>query len=293
MKEPNTDQHTVPRAYMRAWCDPSTSNGAFLWVFPKKGGEGVRQSPKSTLTGEDFYTLPGSGGERDLSVEHALRDVEQAFVGVRDGAIASRRPLDDREMAKVCEFVAAMTTRTKSFTQHHNQQWSAALDMMRRLEQTPAAGKARRAGVSSGTGVSMGIDQVQAMASLTAPINVATMVPMFASLLSAMRVTILETTSEPGFITSDAPCVWFDPETQFLPPPYNITVPTSPTIEAHMPVSPRQILVFTRRAHAPAYLAIDDVSVTEVNRMTRGYCHQSFIVSRNVTRPEWFRLVPD
>jgi hypothetical protein len=118
-KPPNTDQHTVPDSYMRAWCDPATSNGAFMWVFPREGGAGAGRSPKTSFTGEDFYTLPGPAGDRDLSVEHALADLEQAFVGVRDGALKARRQLDDREMARLCSFVAAMITRTRSFTEHH------------------------------------------------------------------------------------------------------------------------------------------------------------------------------
>jgi hypothetical protein len=185
-----------------------------------------------------------------------------------------------------------MITRTKSFTEHHQQHWSAVLGLMERLDRAPAATKARYAGVPSGTGVSMDIDQVRPMASLTAPINVATMVPVLAFILSAMRLSVVETGSEPGFITSDAPCVLFDPETQFLPAPYNSPALASPTIEVRMPVSPRKTAVLTWRANARAYLAIDERWVTEMNRMTRAYCHQAFIVSRNVKRAEWFQMVP-
>jgi hypothetical protein len=261
-----------------------------MWVFPREGGAGAARSPKTSFTGEDFYTLPGPAGDRDLSVEHALADMEQAFVGVRDGALKARRPLDDREMAGLCSFVAAMITRTKSFTEHHNQQWAAVLARMEQLERAPAASKARRTGIPSGTG--MDIDQVRAMASLTAPINVATMVPALALVLGTMRLSVVETSSEPGFITSDAPCVLFDPETQFLPAPYNSPAFGSPTIEVRMPISARQAAVLTWRANARAYLAISESWVTEMNRMTRAYSHQAFIVSRNVTRAEWFELVP-
>ena len=292
VKPANTDQHTVPDSYMRAWCDPGSSNGAFMWAFPKEGGPGGARSPKTSFVEEDFYTLLNPEGERDLSIEHALRDLEQAFVSVRDGALRARRSLNHLETLNVLEYMAAMTIRSKLFTGLHKKQWCAELAKMEELERAAPATKAVRTAVPGREESSMGIDEVRAMASLTAPINVATMVPTMTKVFQRMKFLVLETPSEPGFITSDAPCVWFDSVTQFFPPPHNSPDLRSETIEVRMPVSPRQMAILTWHIDAPAYLAINDVSLTELNRITRGYCEKAFIVSRNVSRPEWFKSTP-
>ena len=57
----------------------------------------------------------------------------------------------------------------------------------------------------------MGIDDVRAMVAFTAQANVTQMVPILTPLLAAMRLTIMEAASTPGFITSGAPSVWSDP----------------------------------------------------------------------------------
>ena len=53
----------------------------------------------------------------------------------------------------------------------------------------------------------MGIDDVRAMVAFTAQANVTQMVPILTPLLAAMRLTIMEAASTPGFITSGAPSV--------------------------------------------------------------------------------------
>jgi hypothetical protein len=285
------DQHTIPRSYLKAWCDPATPNGAFIWVFPRQGGQGERRSPRSTFAAEDFYTLPGPSGERDLSVENALGVIEGAFVGVRDGALLQRRPLSNAEKDDLCAFVAAMLTRTIRFTDHHRSQWSETLRKMEHIEKAPTEVKARWAGVPSGTHEPMGIDDVRAMAAFTAQRNVTQMVPILAPLLGAMKLTIMETESTPGFITSDAPCVWFDPAASLMPWPINGHGLASPTIEVMMPVSPRQAMLLTWHIDE-GYRPIDEDVVMEINRSVRGHCHRSFVVSRRLAKPGWFEQLP-
>jgi len=285
------DQHTVPRSYLKAWRDPATPNGAFIWVFPRQAGDGERRSPRSTFAEEDFYTLPGESGDRDLSVENALGVIEGSFVAVRDGALRQRRPLNGTAKADLCAFVAAMLTRTTRFTEHHRSQWSEILRKMEHVERAPPELKARWAGVPSGTSEPMGIDDVRAMVAFTAQANVTQMVPILTPLLAAMRLTIMETASTPGFITSDAPCVWSDPTAPLRPWPLDGLGLGSPSIEVMMPVSPQQTALLTWHIDE-GYRPIDDDVVMEVNRTVRGHCHRSFVVSRKVTKPGWYEPLP-
>jgi hypothetical protein len=285
------DQHTIPKSYLRAWCDPSTPDGAFIWVFPRGGGKGERSSPRRTFTEQDFYTLPGAHGGRDLSIENALGAIEGAFVTVRNGGLRQGRPLSDRDSIDLCGFVAAMLTRTTRFTDHHRGQWSETLRQMEYLERAPPGVKARGSGVPSGTGRSMGIEDVRAMAEFTAQANVSQMVPVLVPLLCAMNLTIIETNSTPGFITSDAPCVWFDPFAQLMPWPYDGHGLGSSSIEIMMPLSPQQAALLTWHIES-GYRTIDDATVTEVNRSVHAHCYRSFVVSRQATNAGWLERFP-
>jgi hypothetical protein len=99
--------------------------------------------------------------------------------------------------------MSAALTRTTSFTDHWRGQWSDVLHEMEDLEKADPKVKALRIAVPSRRGSSIGIEDVRAMVALTAQVNVTTMVPPLTSILRTMNLTILETNSEPGFITSD------------------------------------------------------------------------------------------
>jgi hypothetical protein len=119
-------------------------------------------------------------------------------------------------------------------------------------------------------------------------------------LLLRMRCTVLCSTSEIGFITSDAPVVWFDPEWHTKPPLYRSTSFSDPKLEITLPVSPGQALIFVHgdmnMGRPVEYLDISDHAVTEINRRTRFHCNKEFIVRTQITEPRWFdrgTLPPD
>ena len=106
-------------------------------------------------------------------------------------------------------------------------------------------------------------------------------------LLFEMNLTIVVTDDDPGFITSDAPCVWFDPRLARQSAMYGPGL-ASPTIEVCLPLSPEQFLIFSRRA-TPGYKCISTRGVDEFNRQTRAYAHETFVVCRDVIRPYWLQ----
>ena len=62
-----------------------------------------------------------------------------------------------------------------------------------------------------------------------------------------MRCTVLCTPSDPGFITSDAPVVWFSPEWHKKPPMFQSPSLSDPLLEISMPVSPSQMLILSTK----------------------------------------------
>jgi hypothetical protein len=89
------------------------------------------------------------------------------------------------------------------------------------------------------------------------------------------------------FITSDAPCVWFDAEAYKRPPMFQGIGLGYESVEITLPVSPRQIILLNRRG-ASGYFPAFDKLIDEFNRRTRFECNEHFINNKNETNPHWF-----
>jgi hypothetical protein len=115
---------------------------------------------------------------------------------------------------------------------------------------------------------------------------VATGVEVQAPLLFRMPMTILVTSDKLGFITSDTPCVWFNPKWYKLPPFYRSPGLAHDDIEVTLPLSPHQMLLISHRTY-PLYTDVKQTSVDELNRRTRFHCEEEFVSWKGETRPYW------
>lgn len=106
-------------------------------------------------------------------------------------------------------------------------------------------------------------------------------------LLARLDIVVLNCETEPGFITSDDPCVWFDPEAYKRPPLFEAPGLKYETIEISLPVSPRQMIVLNRRRHS-GYRDVPEREVNDFNRRTRFHCAEYFVSNSNATKPIWF-----
>jgi hypothetical protein len=110
-----------------------------------------------------------------------------------------------------------------------------------------------------------------------------------APLLMMMDMAIVETSTWPGFITSDHPCVWFDPEAYKRPPLYQVPALMFESTEISLPLSPQQMLIFKRNfGSVRGYIDVQEYVVDELNRRTRFRAHEFFIVSSNEKKARWF-----
>ena len=119
------------------------------------------------------------------------------------------------------------------------------------------------------------------------PPTIAMALEIEAPILMGMDMAIVDTPNCPGFITSDDPCVWFDPEACKRPPMHQAVGLGYRMIEVTLPVSPRQILLVNRQGRSGYFTMLED-AVDDLNRRTRWVCHESFVVNANVTKPVWF-----
>lgn len=102
-----------------------------------------------------------------------------------------------------------------------------------------------------------------------------------------LDLVVFTTTASPGFLTSDNPCVWFDPDSYRRPPLYQGAGIASPGIEITLPVSPDQLLIF-QRGGLNGYFPVTEHAVDQMNRRTRFGCAEYFVANANTTRPIWF-----
>jgi hypothetical protein len=289
-------QHFVPACYLKAWCDPSTppNQTPYVWVFNVDGQGARRKAPENIFHEADMYTIHGPDGARDLVLEHGLQQLETAFVRVRNSKINFERPLDNQERLVLCAFTAAARARTPSNREHWRNQWTRPLKMMKELEKTMKTATpeqkqamALMSGPNAGSKGTMTIEQVEQLVEKPLQTSLATMISAEAPLLYRLDLAILVTDDPLGFITCDAPCNWFDPESYKRPPIYRGVGLASTTVEVTLPISPKYALLLNRQGMT-GYTPVPKRVVDELNRRFRFNAEHDFVASKNETNPFWF-----
>lgn len=288
-------QHWIPQAYLKAWCDPNAveSHDPYVWRFSKDGRVCRKKAPKNIFYEKEFYTVHLADGVRDLTIEHGLAGLEDAFVTLRDQRLAKRTDLSAEEELLLRAFMAATKSRTLGHLQHFQEQFKSALEMgeLMRQEMLAKSPEERMSFAPSLGPVdsesSMSLDEVRELAEGPVGPMVVAEVKTQLPILAQMHLAVLCTDEPLGFITSDMPCVWFDPEAYNRPFPMNATGLAWPTIEITMPVSPRQAILLSWR-QLDGYIDITPEQVDDLNRKTRFMCDAHFIVCRNEQREVWF-----
>jgi hypothetical protein len=288
-------QHFIPRSYLAAWCDPDTPRGyePYVWVFPKESGPGRRNAPRNIFTETDLYTIRTSDASRDLRLEHGLSELEGTFADSCRNTFEPRGALSESDHFKLAVFMAAMQARTLKQRDHWREQWQGIADQGERMMEsirrmTPRERKRLPQSIGSGS-ESLSFEEVKSLAANPVPSLLYTAISGMGPILYQMHLSIFCTTSEPGFITSDAPCVVFDPEAHKRPFPYNSSGLAFPTVEVTFPISPTRLAFVSHKELRP-YIDVPDTIVHEVNRLTRGFAKDVFVVSRDQTRPGWYDL---
>ena len=252
-------QHYIAKGYIRAWCDPRKAGleEPYVWLFDRNGPTtempGKRKAPVNIFWESEMYTItPDNNPQgRDLSLEHGLSRIESDFCAVRREFIEPARPLGKRERTILLTFAACSQFRTPGFREHTRNQWQPVLELGRELDErmraaTPKqrANAALISSIGSNRKNSMSMDQVQRIVDKPLQMVLAPHVAATVPLLSKMtNLTILCTRKVPGFITSDEPVVWFDPESCKRPPMYQGPALMYDTIEITMPISPTRMIL--------------------------------------------------
>jgi hypothetical protein len=294
-KKTHKGQHFVPACYLKAWCDPACppNREPYVWLFDKDGSNPRNKAPSNIFKETDMYTITGMDGSRDLSLEDGLSGLESMFTRVRKMKLDKMLSLTDDEHTCLAAFVAAGQLRTVRSRDHHAKQWGRAVEIGDDLERTMknASPERRRAMGSMSTldsgGPSMTLDDVRQLAATPVQKMIGPILRTTIPVLKRMNMAVLFTEDPIGFITSDAPVTWYDPEAYKYPPMYRSVGLGCKTIEVTMPLSPQQCLIFSWHPLA-GYVKASKQFLDVYNHRHRAFCNEHFVVKQNRKEDAWF-----
>lgn len=282
-------QHWVPQGYLAAWRDPDSppEYDGYVWCFSRDGSAAGNTIPKKLFFEKDLYTLPNEDGTRDLRVEDGLANLDGQFVKIRREKLDRHETLTDDEHLFLFAFVAAMQVRAAEQLRHWQRQWKDIVSMGEQAEEAFLAGDALPdVKVDLDQSRSFSLDDARRIAAAPLGASVLPMIGQQLRILMLMSPTILETTDDLGFITSDRPCAWWAP-VEGSAGVRGVGL-GNPNIEITMPLSPRQMLLLTWSQEAPQLAPASSAIVAEFNRRTVQHADEYIVVRRNRTLPEWF-----
>jgi hypothetical protein len=240
-----------------------------------------------------MYTLRDEDGGRDLVIEHGLKQLEDQFSTIRKKKLRRQLELDRNEHFFMCAFMAAIHVRTKSQLKHLSNAWRHPLKMMEDMAEAmkTATHEQRQtmADLSRLHGTEEGLTMGEVREMVDNPVGTI-LVPMIQAEidhLPKLDFAVFYTDTSPGFITSDAPCVWSDPEAYKRPPLYRIPALGYKTIEIILPISPAQCVFLNRRGMTGYQYAPADI-VREANSRIRFGASEYYAVNQNIVDDFWF-----
>jgi Protein of unknown function (DUF4238) len=269
-------QHVIPNCYLKAWCDPRTPKGhsPYIWRISKDGKRKQKRSPEKSFRANDRYTITLADGSRDLALEDSLSSIEDDFAKVLT-RVCRRETLEERDRACLCFFAAVMTSRTLAFGEH----WREFFQTLNR--QVSKQEKKHQSEPSSSL-------ETARLVALAPQFAVASSISAAAPLLFRMCMTVLYTEDEIGFITSDNPCIFYNPSAYKMPPGLRNPALSQTDIEITLPLTPQHLLLISHRPF-PHYQRAAPEALDIVNSRTRWACTAEFVSWKGETKPCWFK----
>ena len=278
IKPSHTDQHIIPKCYLKAWNDNTLINKDSgkpfnepqVWAYNKISGESEQLSAKTNFTQEDFYTIKDEQRERDLTIEHALGRAEDKFDWIRDNKLLKNEDFDEQERLDICLFIATMHNRTISRINHLGDILKPIQEKLKSYEKfakTATVEELKKMSNISTTTGSKTISLEELGEAIDKPLeNI--MVPIVNNLvpeLAKLKIAIFYTKEDFGFITSDNPCVWRSFEAHmrlFQSPGLN-----DDTINIILPISPTHCILLNKQIEGYIDIDTNPESIDQINTL--------------------------
>jgi hypothetical protein len=275
------NQHFVPRCYLSQFTDPNTPKGQepYVWVFDRDGKNPRKKAPKNIFTETHLYTFEFEG-EQDFTIEKSLSTIESKYAYIFHNKIKQKKPLSKVEHAYLCAFVAAQLQRTLRYKNNQENFIQQLIDHGTQMS------------MAHGVTDSPQIRQWREYKKDIHKLQLVEGVPYLANILMQMSLAFLcsKDPERHWFITSDDPCVLFNPDLQwqkFYGPGFG-----QKNVQLTLALSPEITVMFTW-ANFHGYSYVDGGNVEEMlNRMTRAHSDKEFISPHRKTKWIWFSRVP-
>jgi len=279
-------QHWIPhRSYSLAWADPEVPNNKRIHLFSPDKGYLKWQRPKGVFCADDLYTITRPTGERDVRVEQYLLGMIDRDFSVAQKRLVAKNQLTNRDRRSVLAFVAAMHQRSPEMRDHHK----AALDSVvevgdgmklaleRALPERRAAMLKASANSLSKGATSATLDEFRVLANANFGELLPRRIAIERKILEQMTICIMHTSASLGFITSDAPVVWWvdDGSGRCVRGPFGLG---HKLIEVTMPIAPSACVYISHR-QMPEHLDVSDQSVSTINSRTLHGCKEILIAN--------------
>jgi hypothetical protein len=273
-------QHFVTASYLKAWCDPTISKGKHVWLVSKDTQEIRHQSPYEIFKENDFYTVYDSNGIKLLELENKLEIIENAFVSLRRNKLEKHGILTLEDRKTISLFIATMFVRTKLQRDEQKEIWKELLDSANELPIEQSAYIKN----------TLQYRQIEQLHKQPMPFHIFHFVNFAMPFLIRMNCKIMETQTKPGFITSDNPCLWFDPAIFGIGQPNLFFGLGHPELEIILPISPSQIISLKQQG-PDGYISIDSYpeAVDELNKLVVGFSEKFIVLNQSRYKKHWFQ----
>lgn len=271
----------------------------YIWQFNRLGENGRKKSPAKLFTETDIYSVPLPDGQRDLTLEHGFQQLEDMFTRIRRLRLEKKKTITPDDAFVLHLFVATARARTASYRDFHRNQFGGlrekledfSIDYKSATEEEKQAMR-RASSFSVGNGERLSISDIKKMEDFPIQGMLAPTLRAVLPIFEKMSMAILCTNDNIGFITSDNPVTWFDPDAYRLPPLQRSPGLIYKNIEVTLPLTPNQCLLLSHHQEVSGYIDIPNDALDEINRRHIQHCDEVFISRKNLLREFWFQKTP-
>lgn len=288
-------QHYIPQTYLKSWCDVNKPKefDDFVWIFELSGDNPKRKSPQNLFHETDLYTI-FEEDKKIFNIEHSLSDLEFKFTKIRNDKIHKRLKLSKVEEFDLKMFIAAMNNRTPMVRDHIADTFGRVLNLGKEMQGhfDSMNDNQKKSYVSVGKLSSddrklFGLEDIEKFHLKPFETMLIPRILKEVECYNSMHMSFLLTDDKIGFITSDEPVVWFDPDMNKRPAFYQSVGLGYKRVEVTLPISPKALVILSH-FEFPDYIEIDKGAVDEINRRTRFHCTEYFVVNCCEKNESWF-----
>jgi Protein of unknown function (DUF4238) len=293
-KQQHKKQHYVPQCYLEAWIDPSSLRQEqlepYVWLWDTHGRSARNKSPRKVFWENNLYTRAKESGERDLTIETELGNLESEFVDVRRRTFDAGLLPNGDDCETIVAFALAACTRTPNLRDRIVEASQFAKTAFAYYDRHAADFGLEDRPIYVPVGDELLTRaEYEKFVQRPLPATIETAFQRDLPTLLGMQVVVLRTDDQLGFITTDQPCVLHDPTQRHKTPEYRSQGLLMPNLEILMPLSPGHCLLLhhTRDKRSAFARTIGRRALGRINHRLQAYAPSTVVTRHKEWRSAW------